>query len=107
MMGPGNQGIDVRFLAADKSFDAAVAVVTHPAADVKTQGFGTQRVAEADALYAAFDQQPAGNTAVHWPSRVSGAMAARMPCISCSGVGGQPGMVTSTGITLATRPHEA
>ncbi len=56
MMGPGNQGIDVRFLAAEKSFDAAVAVVTHPAADVETQGFGTQRVAEADALYAAFDQ---------------------------------------------------
>ncbi len=41
---------------------------------------------------------------------VSGAalrIAARMPCSSAVGVGGQPGISTSTGMTLATRPREA
>ena len=34
-------------------------------------------------------------------------IAARMPCSSAVGVGGQPGISTSTGITLATRPSDA
>ncbi len=34
-------------------------------------------------------------------------IAARMPCSSAVGVGGQPGISTSTGMTLATRPREA
>ena len=32
-------------------------------------------------------------------------IAARMPCSSAVGVGGQPGISTSTGMTLATRPQ--
>ena len=47
------------------------------------------------------------NKKLHVVEVAAGALAARMPCISCSGVGGQPGMETSTGITLETRPQEA
>ena len=34
-------------------------------------------------------------------------IAASMPCISATGVGGQPGTATSTGTTLDTRPQLA
>jgi len=38
---------------------------------------------------------------------VCAVIAASMPCSSAVGVGGQPGIATSTGITLATRPRLA
>jgi 3-hydroxybutyrate dehydrogenase len=40
-------------------------------------------------------------------SGAAAVIAARIPCRSAVGVGGQPGISTSTGITLATRPRLA
>jgi len=37
----------------------------------------------------------------------AGAIAVSIPCMSWSGVGGQPGTATSTGMTFDTRPQEA
>src|SRR5512139_8186 len=39
--------------------------------------------------------------------RAPAEIAVRMPCMSATGVGGQPGTATSTGMTLATRPQLA
>ena len=54
---------------------------------------------------------PAAGTGVSRRRRVGRrrgrVIAARMPCSSAVGVGGQPGIATSTGITLATRPRLA
>lgn len=94
--------------AADLGFDAAVAAVAHPAGKSRFFRFACQLPAESDALDASVDGQTTGQRRhAYFVCAIPGAMAARMPCISCSGVGGQPGMATSTGMTLETRPQEA
>ena len=105
---PRGKCLDSVWHPADQGFDCSVATVAHPAVESQRFGFGVQRPTEADALHTSGNDQAARQSRhaqVVW-SR-TGAIAARMPCISCRGVGGQPGMETSTGMTLATRPQEA
>ena len=103
---PDGQFVDCRFRAADQDFDAAVRTVAYPAAEFQPLRFGADLPAEADTLDTPVYRQATGQQ-VHSVVPGAGAIAVRTACISCSGVGGQPGTATSTGMTLATRPQEA
>ena len=103
---PDGERINGVLLAANQRFYATVAAIAYPAAQAERHGFVMQRPAETDALHTPFDLQVAGDDA-HRSLAEAGDIAVRMPCMSCNGVGGQPGIETSTGMTLSTRPQEA
>ena len=56
---PGQHLLDLPGAAGDHGLDAAVAAVAHPAVDAQQAGLRRHRIAEADALYQAGDDQAA------------------------------------------------